>query len=81
MKTTKYPIVLISWNDANFDFDPADPLDFTTTVGYTLGYLLKKTRKEVIVASELFSNGDIRQVTAIPRGMVRKIVTLRSFEL
>lgn len=76
-----YKIVLVSWNDAYFDFNPDDPTETTILKGFSLGYLLKKDKTQVLIAAELFENGDLRQITAIPTACVKKITLLKTLRI
>lgn len=65
---------LVRWEDATEieDYD-TDGNPITTC---TAGFLLKVTPKKVVIASEVFENGEVRRSIVIPRGMIRRIYRL-----
>lgn len=73
-----YPLVMVEWHDAWFDFDQADPEDCSPDyVVRTVGFLVAEGARFLSVAQEVLPNGDgFRAVTHIPLGIVERIVQL-----
>lgn len=77
-------IVCVEWDDASFHsgyYDKRRPEDFEPVCIKTVGFLVKRTKKAVIVAHERIfdSKGkrdDDRHISTIPKKMIRKIVKL-----
>lgn len=75
----EFPLVLVTWRDAWFDFDEPDPedarVDYLVT---TVGFLVRRGPRFVSVAQELLPDGDgFRAVTHIPVAVVEAISPLR----
>ncbi len=62
------PLVLVTWQDAWFDFDEPDPQDVRADyLVRTVGYLVRRGPRFVSVAQEILPDGDgFRAVTHIP---------------
>ncbi|MGH2680796.1 MAG: hypothetical protein ACRDG8_10020 [Actinomycetota bacterium] len=78
----EFPLVLVTWRDAWFDFDEPDPedarADYLVT---TVGFLVRRGPRFVSVAQELLPDGDgFRAVTHIPVAVVETISPLRGSE-
>lgn len=74
----EFPIVLVTWRDAWFDFDEPDPedarADYLVT---TVGFLVRQGPRFVSVAQEVLPDGDgFRAVTHIPTAIVQTISPL-----
>lgn len=73
-----YPLVLVTWHDAWFDFDQEGPDD--TRADYlvrTVGFLVSDGPRFVSVAQEVLPDGDgFRAVTHIPRSIIESISRL-----
>ncbi len=77
-------MVCVEWDDAASNsgyYDKRRPEDFETVFVKTLGHLIKKTKKSVIVSMERFyddkgKRSDDRHISTIPKKMVRKIISL-----
>ena len=67
-------VVLIEWEDATHQDDESEPLG--TMLAYTVGFLVRKTKKDIVVCGEIFENGGRREITSISRKMVRTIQPL-----
>lgn len=65
-------VVGILWTDATKgeDMDAAGVL-----LAFTPGVLMRADKKSVTVAHEVFDNLDMRDVTTVPRKMVKSITT------
>ena len=75
----EFPLVLVTWRDAWFDFDEPDPeearADYLVT---TVGFLVRQGPRFVSVAQEVLPDGDgFRAVTHIPTVVVQKISPLQ----
>jgi hypothetical protein len=73
-----FPVVLVTWRDAWFDFDEPDPedarADYLVT---TVGFLVRQGPRFVSVAQEVLPDGDgFRAVTHIPTAIVQSISPL-----
>jgi hypothetical protein len=74
-----WPLVLVTWRDAWFDFDQPDDEeirpDYLVT---TVGFLVRQGPRFLSVAQELLPDGDgFRAVTHIPVAVVETMTTLR----
>lgn len=73
-------IVCVEWDDAvtrTGYWDSDHPERFKAVGCKTVGHLIKKNRHEIIVASEVFADGDKRHIHTIPRKMVKRIIYLK----
>jgi hypothetical protein len=75
----EFPLVLVTWRDAWFDFDEPNPedarADYLVT---TVGFLVRQGSRFVSVAQEVLPDGDgFRAVTHIPTAVVQKISPLQ----
>ena len=73
-----YPLVLVTWHDAWFDFDQLDPEDCRPDyLVRTVGFLVSDGSRFVSVAQEILPDGDgFRAITHIPRSIIESISTL-----
>ena len=73
-----YPLVLVTWHDAWFDFDQQDPEDCRPDyLVRTVGFLVSDGPRFVSVAQEVLPEGDgFRAVTHIPRSIIDSITPL-----
>ena len=73
-----YPLVLVTWHDAWFDFDQTDPEDCRPDyLVRTVGFLVSDGARFVSVAQEVLPDGDgFRAVTHIPRSIIESITPL-----
>ena len=73
-----FPLVLVTWRDAWFDFDEPDPEDVRADyLVNTVGYLVRSGPRFVSVAQEVLPDGDgFRAVTHIPVAVVEAIAQL-----
>ena len=73
-----YPLVMVEWHDAWFDFDQADPEDCSPDyVVRTVGFLVAEGPRFLSVAQEVLPNGDgFRAVTHIPLAIVERVAKL-----
>lgn len=74
----EFPLVLVTWRDAWFDFDEPDPEDARTDyLVSTVGFLVRQGQRFVSVAQEVLPDGDgFRAVTHIPTAVVERITRL-----
>jgi hypothetical protein len=75
----EFPLVLVTWRDAWFDFDEPDPEDARADyLVSTVGFLVRQGQRFVSVAQEILPDGDgFRAVTHIPTAVVEKITQLQ----
>jgi len=74
----QFPIVLVTWHDAWFDFDQQDPEDCRTDyLVRTVGFLVGDGPMFVSVAQEVLPDGDgFRAVTHIPCSIIEQVTVL-----
>ena len=73
-------IVEVNWTDAcstNGYYDKDHPEKNDPVICKTVGHLISKNKKAVVLASEYFDDGDKRHIHTIPRKMVNSIRELR----
>jgi hypothetical protein len=75
-----YPLVLVTWHDAFFDFDQSTPEDCRSDyLVRTVGFLVHEGPRFVSVAQEVLPDGEgFRAVTHIPRSIAESIVPLHA---
>lgn len=73
-----YPLVLVTWRDAFFDFDQKEAEDCRPDyLVHTVGFLLSDGPKFVSLAQEVLPDGDgFRAVTHIPLSIVESVAPL-----
>ncbi len=73
-----YPLVMVEWHDAWFDFDQESPEDCRGDyLVKTVGFLVSDGPRFVSVAQEVLPDGDgLRAVTHIPVSVVERITRL-----
>jgi hypothetical protein len=73
-----FPLVLVTWHDAWFDFEESDPQDCRTDyLVRTVGFLVNEGPRFLSIAQEVLPDGDgFRAVTHIPRSIVEEVTTL-----
>ncbi len=78
----EFPLVLVTWRDAWFDFEEPDPEDVRADyLVNTVGYLVRRGPRFVSVAQEILPDGDgFRAVTHIPVAVVETIASLHGSE-
>jgi hypothetical protein len=73
-----YPLVMITWHDAWFDFDQTEADD--CRIDYlvkTVGFLLNEGPKFLSIAQEMLPDGDgFRAVTHIPVPIIESVTQL-----
>ena len=74
----EFPLVLVTWRDAWFDFDEPDPEDVRADyLVRTVGFLVRRGPRFVSVAQEVLPDGDgFRAVTHIPLAIVEAVTYL-----
>jgi hypothetical protein len=74
----EYPLVLVSWHDAWFDFEEADPEDCRPDyLVRTVGFLVNEGPRFLSIAQEILPDGDgFRAVTHIPVSIIEEVTTL-----
>ena len=77
-ESPEFPLVLVIWRDAWFDFEELDPEDARADyLVSTVGFLVQRGPRFVSVAQEVLPDGDgFRAVTHIPLAVVEKISPL-----
>lgn len=81
----KEKVVLVEWEDASYHsgyYDKKSPEDFKPVLTRTVGHLVKKTSKAVIVSQDRFYNSkskpdDDRHIGIIPKKMIKSIKVLQ----
>ena len=73
-----YPLVLVTWHDAWFDFEESDPedcrLDYLVR---TVGFLVNEGPRFLSIAQEVLPDGDgFRAVTHIPVSIIEAVTSL-----
>jgi hypothetical protein len=73
-----FPLVLVTWRDAWFGFDAADPEDARPDyLVHTVGFLVREGPRFVSIAQEILPDGDgFRAVTHIPVAVVEAMSPL-----
>jgi hypothetical protein len=74
----EFPLVLVTWRDAWFDFEEPDPEDVRSDyLVNTVGYLVRRGPRFLSVAQEILPDGDgFRAVTHIPVAVVETVASL-----
>lgn len=68
------PVYAVLWTDATkYEDAPHTP---TTALGVTVGFLLEDTHEHIVIAQEVFDDGEYRSVVCIPRGMVKALAEI-----
>jgi hypothetical protein len=77
-----HPLVLVTWRDAWFDFDEADPEDARSDyLVTTVGFLVRQGPRFISIAQEILPDGDgYRAVTHIPVSVVGSMTMLRELD-
>jgi hypothetical protein len=75
----EFPLVLVTWRDAWFDFDEPDPEDVRADyLVTTVGFLVRQGPRFVSIAQEVLPEDDgFRAVTHIPTAVVQTISPLQ----
>ena len=73
-----YPLVLVTWHDAWFDFEESDPEDCRTDyLVRTVGFLVNEGPRFLSIAQEVLPDGDgFRAVTHIPVSIIEAVTSL-----
>ena len=76
----EFPLVLVEWHDAWFDFDQSGPEDCRPDyIVRTVGFLVAQTPRMVSLAQEILPDDDgFRAVTHIPAAIVERMVPLEA---
>lgn len=80
----KERIVRVVWEDASYSsgyYDKKEPERFEPVLAKTVGHLVKRTNKAIILATErMYDNKgkitDERHINTIPNKMIKKIIYL-----
>jgi hypothetical protein len=74
-----YPVAMVEWHDAWFDFDQVSPDDCRPDyVVRTVGFVVGEGPRFVSIAQEILPDGEgFRAVTHIPLPIVERIVRLQ----
>lgn len=81
---SKEKIVCVEWEDATYNsgyYDKKTPEDFKPMFTRTVGHLIKRTSKEIIVSQDRFYDSktkpsDDRHIGIIPRKMIKRVIEL-----
>lgn len=72
----RYTLAIVSWNDAHEtsgDFD-TDTVNHAPAVQHTAGFVVKRDRKGITLATEVNGDGSgVRTTNFIPRGMIVRV--------
>jgi hypothetical protein len=73
-----FPLVLVTWHDAWFDFEETDPQDCRPDyLVRTVGFLVNEGPRFLSIAQEVLPDGDgFRAVTHIPVSIIEAVVAL-----
>jgi len=77
----KERIVLVEWDDAASNsgyYDQEHPEKFEPVRCRTVGHFISKDKKAIVIASEVFDDGDKRHIHTIPKKMIVKVMELKS---
>jgi hypothetical protein len=71
----EYPLVMVTWHDAWFDFDQTEADDCRTDyLVKTVGFLLSEGPRFLSIAQEMLPDGDgFRAVTHIPLPIIERV--------
>jgi hypothetical protein len=74
----EYPLVMVTWHDAWFDFDQTEADDCRTDyLVKTVGFLLSEGPRFLSLAQEMLPDGDgFRAVTHIPLPIIERVTHL-----
>jgi len=79
----KEKIICVDWEDAAYNsgyYDKKNPEDFEPVLTKTVGHLVKRTKKAIILSQDRFYRGkkidDDRHIGIIPIKMIKKITEL-----
>ena len=78
VEEAQFPLVLVTWQDAWFDFEESDPQDCRPDyLVRTVGFLVNSGPRFLSIAQEVLPDGDgFRAVTHIPRSIIEEVTTL-----
>ncbi|KKM67378.1 hypothetical protein LCGC14_1471710 [marine sediment metagenome] len=65
-------LYMVIWTDATHILDP-DEKNVTPMVAADFGFILKASKKYLVLGTEFFTEGHTRQAMSIPMGMVKNI--------
>jgi len=66
-------LVEVTWLDAEGSLSWPLPAAYSLPIVRTVGWLLEDLEDRVTVGAESFEDGSYRDVTTVPRGMVKKV--------
>jgi hypothetical protein len=74
----EFPLVLVTWHDAWFDFEESDPKDCRPDyLVRTVGFLVNEGPRFLSIAQEVLPDGDgFRAVTHIPASIIEQVTHL-----
>lgn len=79
VRVADLPPVIVEWEDAALDdYDgPPEGFNSSTVVNRTVGFMLRKNRKEVVLVRDVTpAENTIRWPYGIPRRLVKRIIEL-----
>ena len=73
------PLLFVAWDDATSASGWCDPtIRGKQSIGIvSVGWLLRKTKRELTIAQSISTNGRAGDVLTLPRGMIRHVRRLR----
>lgn len=81
---SKEKVVCVEWEDAVYNsgyYDKKTPEDFQPVLTKTVGHLVKRTAKSIIISQDRFYKNnkidDDRHIGIIPKKMIKKITILK----
>lgn len=76
----KVKIILVKWEDATHLVDDTGPAP-GTMIAWTCGFQLYRNKKEVALCMEVFEDGAKRNISTIPKGMIKSILRLATIPI
>ena len=76
----KERIVCVEWDDASSNsgyYNKDHPEKFNPVRCKTVGHLISKNKKAVVICSDAFEDGDKRGIHTIPKKMIVRITELK----
>jgi len=80
----KFHTVIVEWDDASHYGDTND-IEYlkkraSPVRNSTIGFLLKSSRKQIVLTHEVDEGGRARNTSVIPRGLIRRITYLEDHD-
>ncbi len=78
LEDAPYDIVAVVWDDAEVDSGWDKVGEPKESLALTVGFLIKKTRKHLVIAGSITSGEyNTNQRIQIPRGMVKELIVIK----